>query len=272
MSETDDDMSKLRKRKGADAEMPQSNDEKVEHASATISKDDNSKVNFSTIPSAPNGAGPVVLHPTIAIQNIRVYTDEGKELFDLTARMEVSWVDRRFINWPLSVRVPADTWKPKFACLGPVTFNNFAEPATSVTPVVEDASTGMIQLAWVAVLKGEPVKFDETRLKHFPFDRLVINIFLPMFDNQVKNTPAEVMVKFRESIPEKKLQFVVGHAMPPPSRLQTPDFTVKEMHFGTYTYKANKQYYALEAYLVMQRNSAYFLVKGFVPLWITAVL
>ena len=133
------------------------------------------KIDYSTRPESASGR--VILHPTCGIRSVHVYTDDGKEVFDLTTRIEVSWLDPRFKNWPLSAPVPKETWRPHCLCIGS---SQLVAGADTAKLVVEEADTGMIQLAWTGKVKGETLPFDEKRLKRFPFDRVVLSLFVCM--------------------------------------------------------------------------------------------
>ena len=226
------------------------------------------ETNYSCVPTPPDG-GPVEINPKFGISSVHAYALNGLEVYDILMRVELSWIDRRFIHWPPRAPVPPQTWRPKLFSWNR---GNVVDSAESAVPAVEDAATGRMNIAWRVSLKEEPIDFDSKRMHAFPFDRIHLPVFVIPYHTEAIGSENFVVLKHRLPDVAVQKQFLIGGGMKGPSKLNSPDWKVHDISSLVGTYTGNKTYYAWLVLISCDRHSGYFLQKGFFPLWITVAL
>ena len=64
------------------------------------------EINYKCLPCSTVEGQPVVVSPKVSFQNVHAYTHNGLEVYNVNMRLELSWIDNRFINWPRRAPVP----------------------------------------------------------------------------------------------------------------------------------------------------------------------
>eukprot|EP00392_Amoebophrya_sp_AT5.2_P016707 g17003.t1 len=222
---------------------------------------------------------PTKISVKILIDECKIVNQQHGEALQFKVQFCFHWVDERFVDFPPDLPMPPDVWRPEIMLSGGLSIKKEVKETTLPTFHDKNRQDGVLQLefdtepAMVDLLRDDP-----EALKTFPFDSFRFDFACCLAGEKRLENQQDVRVRFDKQVMVDTME---GPADTSLNRSKGDDFvfrpTPRSGEFVTeaITYgigmhtspRTGLSYDDVVFSVHLQRNAAYYIFKGVLPLY-----